>query len=76
MIKVGSKPADGTRGPDGLEWIPNQGGRTITRIDPATNHVVDTIHVQGTPFVARAGFGDVWIDDFRGSRETRLHPTP
>src|SRR5262249_60856800 len=24
-IKVGSKPADGVQGPDGLEWIPNQG---------------------------------------------------
>jgi YVTN family beta-propeller protein len=72
-IKVGSKPADGVEGPDGLEWIPNQGDGTITRIDPATNAVRDTIQVTRLPFVVRTGFGDVWVDDFGGKREWRLH---
>jgi YVTN family beta-propeller protein len=75
-VEVGSRPADGTRGPDGLEWIPNQGDGTITRIDPATDKVVDTIRVKGTPFVARTAFGDVWVDDFRGTLERRLHVQP
>ena len=72
-MKVGNRPADGTRGPDGMEWIPDQGSGTVTRIDPKTNKVVSTVRVGGTPFVARAAFGDVWVDDFRGTRETRIH---
>ena len=27
-LKAGAAPADGVRGPDGLEWIPNQDGRS------------------------------------------------
>jgi len=53
-VKVGTAPADGARGPDGLEWIPNQGSSSITRIDPATNAVVDTVPVGPVPFVVRS----------------------
>ena len=72
-VKVGDRPADGTRGPDGLEWIPNQGDGTISRIDPKTDRVVSTVHVGGHPFVARTAFGDVWVDYFKGVHELRLH---
>ena len=73
-IKVGKGPSDGTRGPDGLEWIPNIGDGTITRIDPATDTVVDTIPVVGKPFVARTAFGSVWVGDFGGTQIWRLTP--
>jgi YVTN family beta-propeller protein len=72
--KVGARPSDGTRGPDGLEWIPNLGDGTITRIDPATDKVVDTIPVVAGPFVARSFFGSVWVGDFRGTQVWRLTP--
>src|SRR5258706_247131 len=36
VIPVGTGPADGARGPDGREWIPNGDG-TISVIDPTTN---------------------------------------
>jgi YVTN family beta-propeller protein len=71
--KVGTAPSDGVRGPDGLEWIPNRGDGTISRIDPATNAVVDTFSVTGTPFVVRSAFGDIWVDDFKGNQEWRVH---
>ena len=45
------------------------------RIDPTTGMVVSTVRVGGTPFVARTAFGDVWVDDFKGTTETRL-PRP
>jgi YVTN family beta-propeller protein len=70
---VGLAPADGVRGPDGLEWIPNRADGTISRIDPATNTVVDTLHVTKTPFVVRFAFGDMWVDDFGGFEEWRIH---
>lgn len=41
-----------------------------------TDTVVDTVRFGGLPFVVRAGFGDVWVDDFRGTREKRLHVSP
>ncbi len=74
VIKVGKAPADGTRGPDGLEWIPNLGDGTISRIDPATDKVVDTIPVVASPFVARTYFGSVWVGDFNGSQLWRITP--
>src|SRR5436309_13551143 len=52
--KVGTSPSDGVRGPDGLEWIRNDGEGTIWRIDPATNAVVDTISVGPHPFAYEA----------------------
>lgn len=73
-VSVGSAPADGVRGPDGLEWIPNQGSSNITRIDPATNAVVDTIPVGPIPFVVRSAFGDVWVGEFKGQRVWRIRP--
>ena len=65
-VTVGKSPADGKRGPDGLEWIPNQGDGTVSLIDPATNEVVNTLQVGGLPFVVRRGFGSMWVDDFKG----------
>jgi streptogramin lyase len=73
-IKVGTGPSDGTRGPDGLEWIPLIGDGTVARIDPATDKLVDTIPVIGKPFVARTAFGSVWVGDFGGTQLWRLTP--
>ena len=73
-IKVGSHPSDGTRGPDGLEWIPLMGDGAIVRIDPATDKVVDTVPLVGRPFVARTAFGSVWVGDFAGTQLWRLTP--
>jgi YVTN family beta-propeller protein len=63
---------DGVVGPDGLVWIPNQGSNSVSRIDPATNRVVDTVKVGPLPFVARSGFGDMWISNFGGFAVWRL----
>jgi streptogramin lyase len=71
--QVGGAPADGARGPDGLEWIPLQKTGEVVRIDPATNAVVDRIRLGGNAFVVRSAFGDMWVDDFSGSTLERLH---
>ena len=46
----------------------------VARIDPATNAVVDTIAVSGTPMLLNVAFGDVWVPDYRGSTIWRLTP--
>jgi len=48
-------------------------GGSVSRIDPASGKVVDTIATGGNPFVIRAGFGDVWTADFGGTTLIRLH---
>ena len=62
------------RGPDGLEWIPNQDG-TVSLIDPATNAVVDTVRPGGLTFVVRSAFGSLWVDDFNGNTLARYRPS-
>ena len=42
-------------------------------VDPATNTVVDTVKVGPLPFVARRGFGDMWVSNFGGFAVWRLH---
>lgn len=73
-LPVGTGPADGALGPDGLEWIPNLLDNRVSRIDPATNRVVDAIPVGSRPFVLRVGFGDVWVASFGSNDVWRLHP--
>jgi YVTN family beta-propeller protein len=73
-VQVGSSPSDGVRGPDGFEWIPNNGDGTISVIDPATNAVVETVTVGGKPFVVRTAFGAMWAGDFAGSTIKRIRP--
>jgi len=58
-----------------LEWIPNLLDNTVSRIDPATNTVVDTIPVGSRPFVLRVAFGDVWVASFGANDVWRLHPS-
>ena len=72
VVPVGTFPVDGVVGPDGFVWIPNQGANSVSRIDPATNTVVDTVRVGPTPFVARRGFGDMWVSNFGGFSVWRL----
>ena len=72
-IVVGVNPGDGTVDGKGRVWIPNKNDGTVSRIDPAANAVVETVRVGGTPFVANAAFGDVWVPDAAGDTVARLH---
>jgi YVTN family beta-propeller protein len=72
-VEVGSQPVDGAIGPDGLVWIPNRDDNTVSRIDPATNAVVDTTRLGPTPFVLNTAFGDVWAPSWGGRDVWRLH---
>jgi streptogramin lyase len=71
-VQTGTQPVDGAVAPDGLVWIPNLQDGTVTRIDPATAHVVGSLRVGAMPFVVNVAFGDVWAPDFGGRQVWRL----
>jgi YVTN family beta-propeller protein len=71
-IRVDARPVDGVPGPDGLIWVPSLVASTVTRIDPATNSVVDKFKVGRAPFVLTVGFGDVWAPSYGGTQLWRL----
>jgi len=53
--------------------VPNLGADTLSRIDPATNKVVNVIHVGVKPFPAANAFGDIWVPSAGGSDLYRVH---
>jgi YVTN family beta-propeller protein len=53
---------------DGTIFVPNVGSNTVSRIDPATNTVIETISVGSRPFPAASAFGDVWVPSSGGRR--------
>jgi YVTN family beta-propeller protein len=59
-IPVGRGPTDIAVG-EGSVWVANYLDGTISRIDPATNSVVDTIAVGRWPEHVAAGQGGVWV---------------
>jgi YVTN family beta-propeller protein len=46
----------------GSVWATNTGDGTVSRIDPRTNRVIETIHVAGCPVGITVGAGAVWVD--------------
>lgn len=46
---------------------------TVSRIDPETNAVFETIEVGPGPTVIRPGFGDLWLTHLRGSEVWSIH---
>ncbi|HKB93193.1 MAG TPA: YncE family protein [Gaiellaceae bacterium] len=75
-IDLPERPTDAVRGADGTEWVASRLGGSVSRIDPQSGKVVDTIATGGQPFVIRAGFGDVWTADYSGTALWRLHVSP
>ena len=60
QIPVGDGPVDVAFG-EGAVWVANSLGRSVSRIDPETNEVVETIGVGNAPQRLAAGAGRVWV---------------
>ena len=54
-------------------FVPSVFADTVSRIDPATNSVVDTIAVGPKPFPAASAFGDIWVPTYGGQEVYRIH---
>lgn len=62
-----------TASPEAI-WVSNYLDGTISRIDPATNQVVATITVGGSPFGMTAGFGSLWVANEGDGKVFRIDP--
>jgi YVTN family beta-propeller protein len=72
-IRVGRGPENPAVAPDGTVFVPNVFDDTVSRIDPATNSVIETIPVGVKPFPAASAFGDIWVPSSGGTEVYRLH---
>ena len=72
-MPVGSTPRWLAAASDGTLFVPNNGDNAVSRIDPGTNTVVDTIRVGPGPIVIRPAFGDLWLTHLRGNTVWRVH---
>jgi YVTN family beta-propeller protein len=72
-IRVGQGPENAAVAADGTVFVPNVGSDTVSRIDPATNSVIETIPVGSKPFPAAFAFGDIWVPSSGGTELYRLH---
>ncbi|MGH2828132.1 MAG: hypothetical protein ACRDKF_14315 [Actinomycetota bacterium] len=59
MIEVGRGPVAVAVG-DGFVWVANAGDESVSKVDPATNEVVETYPVEGTPAGLEFAGGYVW----------------
>jgi len=76
VIHVGKDPASSATGA-GFVWVPNTADGTVSKIDPASNRVVDTIHVGSRTglLAARCGPSDVHQAPY-GSAQLRACDLP
>jgi len=72
-IRVGAGPENAAVATDGTVFVPNVFDDSVSRIDPATNKVVQTIPVGVKPFPAASAFGDIWVPSAGGTEVYRLH---
>jgi serine/threonine-protein kinase len=58
-----------------LLWVVNEGGNSVSRIDPKAGKVVGSpIRVGKTPVGIAAGAGSVWVTNNASDTVTRIDP--
>ena len=56
-------------------WVGNNGDRTVSRVDPATNKVTATIGVGAGPCGVAIGAGAVWVNGYGTDSVIHVNPT-
>ena len=64
---VPGTPAEVAAGPAGLVWAAEKERNTLTRIDPATDRIVDVTAAGPGALAVVAAAGDVWVTSFAGN---------
>src|SRR4029077_18323654 len=72
-IQVGNGPSGITTGA-GAVWVVNSLDATVSRIDPATDTVVQKIHAGGGPRGIVYAAGSVWVANTGDGTITRIDP--
>lgn len=71
---VPATPAELAAAPDGTLWVAEKERNTITRIDPATNRIVDVTGAGPGAFSIAVAAGDMWVTSFAGNDVWRFRP--
>jgi YVTN family beta-propeller protein len=56
----------------GTVWVANSSGGKVSRIDPATNEVIDTISLEGDPFAVVVDAREVWVTIYGDGKVSRI----
>ncbi|MGH2714081.1 MAG: ABC transporter substrate-binding protein [Thermoleophilaceae bacterium] len=70
---MGNRPTSIALG-EGAVWVSNRDDGTVSRIDPGTDSVTDTVRVGGSPEAIAAGEGSIWVADTAGGTVVRINP--
>jgi len=73
-LPVPATPAELAAAPDGTVWVAEKERNTITRIDPATNRILDVTPAGRGAFALAVAHGDVWVTSFAGVDVWRFRP--
>ena len=74
-LPIPGTPAQPAAAPDGTIWIAEKERNTVTRIDPATNTVVDVSRAGRGALALAAASGDMWVTSYAGSDVWRFRGT-
>jgi YVTN family beta-propeller protein len=78
--QIAGEPIETGRAPiclavgDGSIWVANHDAHTVTRIDPATHHVIANITVSSEPHRIAYGEGTLWVANWHEDSVTRIDP--
>ena len=72
-MPVGSSPSDVAAGA-GSVWVASYNANSISRIDPVTHTVEQTIPVDSTPSAIAVGDGAVWVANNFNGKVSRIDP--
>ena len=72
-VEVGESPSDVAAAPDAV-WVTNTTDDTVSRIDPTTHEVRQTIDVGGGPAGVAVGGGAVWVANGLDATVSRIDP--
>jgi virginiamycin B lyase len=75
-VSIPGTPAELAAAPDGTVWVAEKERNTVTRIDPATNRIIDVTGAGRGAFSIAVAAGDMWVTSFAGSDVWRFHPSP
>jgi YVTN family beta-propeller protein len=73
VVPLGSSPSAVAAGDEAV-WVANYNEGTVSRIDPATRAVVQTIQVGTTPSGIAVGAGAVWVTNNYSQSVSRIDP--
>ena len=71
-VAVPGTPAKPALGPDGALWAPAKAANTLTRINLATNRVIDVSPAGPGAFAVLNAYGSGWVPSFAGSNVWRF----